>query len=94
MEKGHEVTVFDLTKPGRDCNFIQGDLRDLEALSKATKKIDYILHLGGVGDVYLAMEKPYLAAACNVTGTANVMESALISKIHIPALNRTNDMRN
>lgn len=77
LKKGYEVTVFDLAKPGQECNFIEGDLRDLEALTNAARKIDYIFHLGGVGDVYLAAEKPYLAAACNVTGTANIMESAL-----------------
>ena len=81
LNNGHEVAVFDLAKPGQECDFIKGDLRDLESLNKAAQKIDYILHLGGVGDVYLAAEKPYLAAACNVTGTANIMESALKNDI-------------
>jgi UDP-glucose 4-epimerase len=30
-----------------------------------------------VGDIHLALEQPQLAAACNVLGTANVMEASL-----------------
>lgn len=81
IENGQEVTVFDLKKPNLLCNFIEGDIRDLESLIKTAEKIDYICHLGGVGDVYLAAEKPYLAAACNVVGTANIMEAALKNRV-------------
>ena len=81
LENGGEVVVFDIQKPKQECDFIEGDLRDAEALSKAAEKIEYICHLGGVGDVYLAAEKPYLAAACNVVGTANIMEAALKNNV-------------
>ena len=43
----------------------------------ATKGMDGVCHLGAVGDVYLALEKPQLAAAVNATGTANVLEACL-----------------
>lgn len=81
---GHEPFVFDM--PDRqgmlqrydiDLPFRGGDLRDLAALQSAAAGMDAICHLAGVGDVYLAFEKPYLAAEANVAGTANVLEAAL-----------------
>jgi UDP-glucose 4-epimerase len=43
--------------------------------------MDFVCHLGAIGDVYLAGEKPALAAAVNVTGTANVCSAALATKV-------------
>ena len=74
---GHEVVIFDQREPLLKGTFIQGSLTDLDALTNALKGIDGICHLGGVGDVYLAFEQPYTAAAANVLGTANVCEAAV-----------------
>lgn len=57
------------------------DLLDLDSVVAAVAGHDAVCHLAAVGDVYLAFEKPYLAAACNVAGTANVAEACLRSGV-------------
>lgn len=73
---GHEVTVFDQIPSARHRS-ITGDLLDADAVTSALSGAEVICHLGAIGDVYLAAEKPALAAAVNVTGTANVCAGAL-----------------
>jgi len=74
---GFDVIGFDLTPGMRDdIDWIQGDLRDLDAVKRAAIGQDAICHLGAIGDVYLAGEQPSLAAEVNVVGCANVAEAA------------------
>lgn len=73
---GHEVVVFDQTATARHPQ-ISGDLLDQGSVASALKGANAVCHLGAIGDVYLAAERPALAAAVNVTGTANVCEAAL-----------------
>lgn len=77
---GHDVTVFDQVDVGRH-RTVTGDLLDADALARALTGAEFVCHLGAIGDVYLAGEKPALAAAVNVTGTANVCEAALIAGV-------------
>ncbi len=56
--------------------WVIGDLLDSESVASAATGIDVICHLGAIGDVYLASEQPQLAAAVNVTGSANVAGAA------------------
>ncbi len=73
---GHDVVVFD-QRPAPRHRSIAGDLLSIDDLSAALKGCDAVCHLGAIGDVYLAAERPSLAASVNVTGTANVCEAAL-----------------
>lgn len=73
---GHDVTVFDQAPTQRHRSVI-GDLLDPESLRRVLQRADFVCHLGAIGDVYLAAEQPALAAAVNVTGTANLCEAAL-----------------
>lgn len=73
---GHEVIVYDLAPTDRHKSIV-GDLLNAETLAAACTGVDAICHLGAVGDVYLAAEKPALAASANVVGTANVCAAAL-----------------
>lgn len=75
-EAGHGVAVFDQAPSARH-RTITGDLLDVESVAAALQGSDAVCHLGAIGDVYLAGERPSLAAAVNVTGTANVCEAAL-----------------
>lgn len=79
-EAGHSVVIFDIQTPN-DVDYIQGDLASPDDLLRATKGIDAVCHLGGVGDVYLAFDKPYLAAELNVVGTTNLMEVCLQNRV-------------
>lgn len=76
VEAGYDVLVFDI-RPSSNGYFVKGDLTSLDDTLQATQGIDYVCHLGAVGDVYLAGEKPALATAVNVLGTANLMEACL-----------------
>jgi UDP-glucose 4-epimerase len=75
-EQGHDVTVLDLEASSRHRS-VRADLLDADALTRAFTGAEFICHLAAVGDVYLAAERPGLAAQVNVVGTANVCEAAL-----------------
>jgi UDP-glucose 4-epimerase len=79
-ESGHDVTVLDLTPSSRH-RFVLGDLQDRDGLAAAFKGAEFVCHLAAVGDVYLAAEKPWLAAQANVVGSANVCEAALAAGV-------------
>ena len=80
QEAGHDVVIFDIQAPD-DVAYVRGDLANLDDLVKATQGIDAVCHLAAVGDVYLAFDKPYLAAELNVVGTANLMEACLQNQV-------------
>lgn len=84
IQRGHEVGIFDINPPCADacgvshCRYIPGDLSDIASVTCGLAGADAVCHLGGVGDVYLAAQKPHVAASLNVTGTAHVAEAALM----------------
>ena len=57
------------------------DLLDPKALSDAFAGAEAVCHLAAIGDVYLAAERPALAAQVNATGTANVCDAALATGV-------------
>ena len=71
-EERFDITGFDLDESPDDMRSVVGDLLDVDALERAATGNDVICHIGAIGDVYLAGEQPQLAAAVNVTGSANV----------------------
>jgi UDP-glucose 4-epimerase len=74
---GFEVTGFDQresTEPG--IKTVIGDLLDVETLTDAVRGHDVVVHIGAIGDVYLAATNPELAAAVNVTGSTNIALAA------------------
>ncbi|MGH8923784.1 MAG: NAD-dependent epimerase/dehydratase family protein [Acidimicrobiia bacterium] len=73
---GFDVTAFDSQPVTDDVRSVSADLLDSEAVEKAVDGQDVVCHIGAIGDVYLAAADPRLAAAVNVTGTANVGEAA------------------
>lgn len=77
LEDGFEVASYDLAPvnlPG--VRSILGDLLDSEGVEQAVQGADVVLHIGAIGDVYLAGEQPALAASVNVTGSANIASAA------------------
>ena len=71
-EEGFDITGFDLDESPDDMRSVVGDLLDVDALERAATGMDVLCHIGAIGDVYLAGEQPQLAAAVNVTGSANI----------------------
>jgi nucleoside-diphosphate-sugar epimerase len=72
-QAGMIVSGFDL-RPDGDAAFpvLQGDLGDVDAVTRACRGMDVVVHFGAVGDVYLATAQPDLARRSNVEGTRNV----------------------
>jgi len=92
LENKHSVVVLDNLYSGRLENlnsvrdnpgftFIQGDIRDPAALNKAMQGVDSIVHLAALIDVSASVTDPYLTHDVNVTGTLNVLHSAVKSGI-------------
>ena len=77
--RGDRVRVFDLNEPapastpGEEVDFVQGDVRDREALRVACDGVDVVLH--NVAQVPLARDRE-LFYSVNVIGTANVLLAA------------------
>ena len=76
-EAGHSVSVFDQTPAPDDVSSIVGDLVNADDVRNAVAGNDVVVHIGAIGDVYLAGEQPALASSVNVTGSANIAEAAL-----------------
>lgn len=79
-----EVTGFDVApfaEPGID--FHQGDFTEANSIDQATRNADVVVHIGAIGDVYLAGDQPALASEVNVVGTANVIEAALRNETRV-----------
>lgn len=75
---GYDTVIFDIRRPpNNDYPYLIGDLTNSEDVLRATANVEAVCHLGGVGDVYLAFEKPWLAASANVAGTARLLEACL-----------------
>lgn len=77
IAEGHDVTAFDQNlNDSIDVRWVQGDLVNLDSVMSAAKGSEAIVHIGAIGDVYLAGEQPPLAASVNVTGSANIAMAA------------------
>ncbi|MDH3499063.1 MAG: NAD-dependent epimerase/dehydratase family protein [Acidimicrobiia bacterium] len=76
-EAGHEVAIFDQAASDMEFESIVGDLVNANDVKAAVADKDVVVHIGAIGDVYLAGEQPALASSVNVTGSANIAEAAL-----------------
>ena len=77
-DQGWEVTGFDQVDHDEGKTIV-GDLTATDSIAAAVAGNDVVVHIGAIGDVYLAGEQPALAASVNVVGTANVVEAAMAS---------------
>lgn len=90
IKKGEDVTIFDnLSRSGSKLNLawlksvernsfklIEEDIRNFEALEKAVKNIDVIVHLAGQVAVTTSVINPREDFEINALGTFNVLEAA------------------
>ncbi len=91
IEMGHEITVIDNLSTGhRDaipegCRFVEGDIRDAEALKKALcPPLDAVLHFSALSIVTDSVSRPLEYFENNVGGTVSllkVMRDCSIMKI-------------
>jgi UDP-glucose 4-epimerase len=77
LGEGFDVTTFDQAAHAIDgADSLVGNLLDAEVVTKSVEGKDAVVHIGAIGDVYLAGENPGLASSVNVVGSANVADAA------------------
>ena len=89
-KSGKSVRVFDNFLTGKRENLsslagkaeiIEGDLRNIDQLSRAMAGVRYVLHLGALPSVPRSVEQPLPAHDINLTGTLNVLIAARDAKV-------------
>jgi UDP-glucose 4-epimerase len=78
LEQGHTVTIYDLEAPrfGQQCEFIRGDVRDLERMAFAARGADLIYHLAAEANVNRFFDSPLFSNDVTSVGTLCVLEAA------------------
>ena len=91
LREGHTVRVFDNLSPqvhphgmpsylARDVEFMQGDMRDLNAVARSLADIDVIFHKAAAVGVGQSMYEIATYMGANTQGTANLLQAMLDSK--------------
>jgi UDP-glucose 4-epimerase len=81
MDAGHEVAVYDnLSRGSREnlfpqAEFIQGDILDGQALEKALRGRDAVIHLAALKAVGESMLKPELYSDNNISGSLSILNA-------------------
>ncbi len=90
VANGHQVRVFDDLSSGtldnlagvRDrIEFLQGDLRDRQAVAQACQRVERIIHEAAWRSVPKSMADPSGYTAVNVLGTVHLLEAAAKAKV-------------
>lgn len=90
MRRGHSVVVFDDLSSGKLENldavqqkveFLQRSVADLDALHRACRGVEYVLHLAARTSVPQSMIDPLGTNHVNVGGTLNVLVAARDAKV-------------
>jgi nucleoside-diphosphate-sugar epimerase len=85
IARGHQVRVLDDLSTGTPDNlsqhdgrieFIQGDIRSREALERACRGVESVIHEAAWRSVPKSMEDPVGYMEVNVVGTANLLEAS------------------
>lgn len=67
---------IDIFTVNSNFEFVEGDIRNLDACMKACEGIDYVLHQAAWGSVPRSIEMPLLYEEINIRGTLNMLEAA------------------
>jgi NAD dependent epimerase/dehydratase len=93
VKRGYKVYAFDRYNPNynlanltgseyrKEMEFIFGDIRDYDSVSKAIKGKKYVLHLAALGGIPYSYHSPLAYIKTNVEGTYNVLEASRINNI-------------
>lgn len=93
VTKGYKVSVFDNDYRGKinrlqdiknNFEFINGDIRDLNAVGKACKNKDIIFHMAYINGTQYFYTKPELVLEVGVKGMMNILDGCL--KHNVPEL--------
>jgi len=72
-----------LTKKIKDkrIDLIIGDIRDVQAINKAMKDVDYCIHTGAIKRIEVAEKQPMEAIKTNVVGSMNVINACIANSV-------------
>lgn len=82
LRKGHKVKVIDNFITGRreniapflnDIELIEDDIRNMDAVRRAVKGVDYVLHQAALRSVPKSVDDPAFTNDINVSGTLNIL---------------------
>ncbi len=100
LNAGYDVTVFDSLLFGGDSilpffrnknfHFVEGDIRDENALWDVVKKADIIIHLAAIVGYPACRSNPELAQSVNVDGTRNLVKVSSNNQLLIYASTGSN----
>lgn len=79
LSGGHEVTSVDLIPPPIEEHLplhLEGDIRDMDAMRKACRGKEAVIHLAAQVSVVKSTEDPLLDMDINVGGTLNMLRAA------------------
>ncbi len=76
----------------KDLDLVSGDIRDNEFLSEQTKKIDVIFHLAALIGIPYSYKAPKSYIDTNVTGTYNILNSALKNNVSKTIITSTSEV--
>lgn len=85
LNMGEDVVVLDNLSTGcennmkqfiGDIRFVEGDIRDAEAVDTAMEGVEYVFHQAALASVPRSIDDPVLVNEVNVGGTVNVLERA------------------
>ena len=84
LEVGAEVRILDDLSTGKRENlpdhdaleFIKGDIRDTEMVSRCLKGIDAVVHLAAIASVQASIDDPIHTHQVNFDGTLNLLEAS------------------
>jgi UDP-glucose 4-epimerase len=92
LDRGYEVRGLDNLSSGSLDNlsavsdhdlfsFIQGDIRDREAVEKGIDGVDSVFHQAAVASVQRSFDEPSVVADVNCTGTSVLLEAAATADV-------------
>lgn len=90
LERGSQVRVLDNLSTGNPKNlshvadrieFIEGDVREAQAVAKAVRKVDCVFHQAALPSVPRSVENPLETHHACITGTLNVLNESRLAGV-------------
>lgn len=75
--KQHEMRQIYPDGTGSRIRYFIGDVRDLERLMRAFRKVDYVIHAAALKQVPACEYNPFEAVKTNILGAKNVIDAAI-----------------
>jgi UDP-glucose 4-epimerase len=76
QDAGHDVVAFDFRPIDTSASFVEGDVRDANAVTRAIDGCDAVVHAAALHGIHLAHWSPKDFFTINVDGSFNVFEAA------------------